>query len=511
MHFRNQADLDRLITHRVPEAASCEYKSKLPLGPPNERLEVLKDLTGMANGGGGTVLYGIDEDRVGDWPIAKEIVPLTDFGLPGKLENIWRDGVRPPLLASLAMVEVSDGYVLAVDVQPSPVGPYMVEFNGNRRHYVRHGTSAVPMTEQEVRDAYSLSLRTQERRPVVWAEHSLPLSAPDSRSWLVASALPDEPFAEFLDMSTVDRADLQPPESMATYINNWSLGNLTPALQSLTRWLDGFHGADDDRDGPNHLIRLHRDGAAMIATQIDLVDGGIWPTYVARVANAVLLYLGWLWTHFNLGRQVELRLDLHNVVGQQLLLDYRNGEPQFSQPISGPTGVVIDPVSTAEYLLPWELSRASVRHQVLMRFSDRICQAGQQLQAAAPFRRGKLHNSTGVNLDVVVGGPIVYDQIGRRQIERIHCNGAISSGVSGNIVAWYESGVVMNLEGQAVAVLELAPGSGCPDDFVGTVLDADPDGVAWQLSGSLTDPPSSGEPPSPTATWSTVDLRKLFS
>jgi hypothetical protein len=510
MRFRRQGDLDQLITHRIPEGASLEYKSQLPLGPPNERLEALKDLTGMANGGGGTVLYGIDEDRFGEWPVAKEITPLRDFGLPGKLENIWRDGVRPPLLATGSVIELVNGYVLAVDVQPHPVGPYMVELNGNRRHYLRQGTSAVPMTQQQVRDAYTLALRAQERRPLAWANHGLPAPAPDDRTWLVVSALPEEPFGEFLDMSSLNQVDLQPPETIATYMNNSRLGDLAPALQALARWLDGFHGVDDDHDGQKHLVRFFRDGAAMIATRIDSVDGGLWPTYIARVVNTALLYLGWLWTHFDLSRRVELRLDLHNLVGQQLFLGNEGGEPQLSPPISGPDGVVIDPVFISEYVIPWEMSRASVRHQLLMRFSDRMYQAGQQLQAAAPFRRGRLYNSAGVNLDVVVGGSIIYDQINRRQIGTIHTNGALRSSVHGDIVGWYESGVVMDLEGQAVAVLEFAPGAGCPDDFVGKSLHIDPDGVASQLNGSFTDPVKRDEPPGPTATWSIVDVRTLL-
>jgi schlafen family protein len=509
MRFNTSSDLDQLIAHRIPESAALEYKSALPLGPKSERLEVLKDLTGMANGGGGTVIYGMDEDRVGDWPVAKEITPLTDYGLPSRLEDIWRSGVHPPLLADPHLIEVDGGYVLTVDVQPSPVGPYMVEAYGERRHHIRVGTSAVPMTEQQVRDAYALAFRARERRPLVWQEHALPMTTPTEHPWIILSALPEEPLNERLDMRTVESRDLLPPPQMATYINNWELGDLTPALESLTRWVDGFYGVDTDQEGARRVVRIHRDGAAAIA--IRLIEDGdiIFPVSIARQVNAALLYLGWLWTSFGVAPQVEMAIVLHNAVGKVLSL---GGQPdtRLSRPIAGIPGLDPGHIETAEYVLPWTVSRASVRHAILMRLVDRILQAGGEKQAGAPFRRGRLYDRTGTSLNVTVGGPVIIDDAGSGGLGRVHIDGSISSVTTGDIVGWYLDGVLIDLEGNCVAALEMAPGIACPDDFVGSSLERDAEGLAPGLNGTLMPPPTPLEQPNPTGRWSSVDLRSLL-
>ncbi len=510
MRFRDQGDLDDLVSHRIPESASLEYKRELSLGPKSERLEALKDISAMGNGGGGTVIYGMDEDRGGDWPVAKEIVPQPDFGLLGKLENIWRDGVRPPLLVEPNVIEVDGGYVLAVNVRPSPLGPYMIEAYGDRRHYVRTLTSAVPMTEQQVRDAYALALRAREHRPDIWADHALPMTEPTTAPWMIVSAMPEEPLAEILDMRTVEAKDLQPSAHIATYINNSALGGLTPVLQAMGRWVDGFYGVDDAGEGPRRIMRIHRDGAAAIAISCSVEDGTIWPVYVARLANAALLYLGELWRRFDLRSAVEIRIDLHNTVGTPLLLDPKANPPRVSGPVTAPPGLSVDPISTTDFVLAGQAARASIRHQILMRFADRLYQAGGEREADAGFRLGLLHDQTGVSLGVSAGASVIWDANANMQTGWIHTDGAVTSTRTGQIVAWYFDGVVLDMVGDAVAVLELAPGVGCPDDFVGTTLKANPAEAARSLKGRPTPPPEALEPPKPSAHWSTRDLRTLL-
>lgn len=513
MRFQTRADLDDLIKHEIPESASLEYKGALPLGPKSERLETLKDLTGMANGGGGTLVYGMAERPVGDWPIADHLEPLDDFGLIGRLENIWRDGVRPPLLADYAMIEVADGFALVVDLQPSPLGPYMVEAYGERRHFIRHGTSSISMTEQQVRDAYALAFRSRERRPSVWEEHSLPLSAPNPDLWVVISALPEEPLPETLDMRTIEVSDLQPPSGLATYMNNFHLGDLTATFQAMNRWADGFYG-EDVRDGkPWRVIRLHRDGAAAIALQVLLLDEpfgtAIVPSYVARLVNSALLYLGWFWRSFGLIRPVELRLDLHNANG--LALNNEALSHVSGGLITAPPGLSVNPLFTTEYVLPSELGRASIRHQILMRFFDRLHQAAGG-KIAEFFRFGYLHNKAGECVDLSVGSDVIWDDKGggAGTVASIKTDGSITKSTTGHVVAWYRDGVVLDLDGNALAVLEMAPGTGCPDEFVGTSLRSDPYGVGGKIHREPNAPTVEHEPAEPTGQWSAFDLRDLL-
>ena len=82
--FRTAEHLQRLFDARVAETVSLEYKRELDLGSRSQRLETLKDLTGMANGGGGTVLYGIAEASRAD-TVPDAVYPLTDLKVVGVL------------------------------------------------------------------------------------------------------------------------------------------------------------------------------------------------------------------------------------------------------------------------------------------------------------------------------------------------------------------------------------------------------------------------------------------
>lgn len=511
--FGTDEELQSLVADRIPESASLEYKRELHIAIRAERLEVLKDVSGMGNGGGGAVIYGIEEDSGSEWPVPSAITPLDDPGAAGRLEDIIRGGIQPPLLWELTTVDVAGGHVLVVNVLPSALGPYMVEAYGDRRHHIRSGTRTVPMTEQQVRDAYGLALRARDRRPDVWATHGLPLAPPTEDMWLIVSALPEEPLGDVLDMHAATVADFQPPLEMATYINNRFLGDLTPALTSLQRWVDGFHALDLGAvpEDPGHEVRLFRDGAAAIAARIRDFEAGASLAYVARVLNTALLYLGWLWERVGLARPVEITARLHGIEGRVFADPSSSPVPTpLLRAISGPSGLVLDPIATTTYMLPWQLGRASVRHRAVLQFCDRLEQALGGSRAEVPFRRGLLHDQAGVCVYVSVGGDTIYDDRGNWHMGWVHTDGSVSATRTGKVVAWYEDGVLLDLNGDAIAVLEMAPGGACPDGFVGSTLETDPGGSSRIYTTTMHPHEHGVARPTPTGQWSTVDVRAVF-
>lgn len=170
----NREGLDRIVYElRLRESDSLEYKEAIPLGTPTERRELLKDLSGMANGGAGTIVIGVSKDS--DNPeLPSQVVPLVDRGIVGRLEDVARDGIRPPLLINLRTIDYSPGFVLVAEVTRSPLGPYMVEAGRDRRYYIRQNSRTAPMGEQQVRDLYMLAARARQNRPELWSSHHLP-------------------------------------------------------------------------------------------------------------------------------------------------------------------------------------------------------------------------------------------------------------------------------------------------------------------------------------------------
>ena len=82
------------VADEVEESRTLDFKRDLDLDPKSKRIECLKDLTAMANGGGGVVIFGVDEKRGGDArSCAGQVAPLHDRRLVNRLENAVRDPV----------------------------------------------------------------------------------------------------------------------------------------------------------------------------------------------------------------------------------------------------------------------------------------------------------------------------------------------------------------------------------------------------------------------------------
>jgi hypothetical protein len=457
MRYRDIDAVSRLIDQRIPENSTLEYKSELSLGTQGEKKELLKDLTSMGNGGGGTLIFGMEE--VPGTSIAKALTPLTDRGLVGVVEDVVTSAVRPPPLSSFETYEFDGGFVLVVDVERSPLGPYMVDAYGDQRYHKRAGNHTHQMSEREVRDAYELAHRSLARRDELWKQHLLPMKVDEGAPWLVVSALPEESLTEIFDSRKIDLSVFQSPTSMANYISHTGLQF---ALGRLRHWTDGL-AADDGANGidPRLMLRLHRDGSGGIAQQVPAEINQEWN---ARVLNAFLIYLAWFWAEFNLQQAVEVELAIVNLVGATIPANAFTVAPTS---VVVPRGVDVNHVSVSEYALPWELARASVRHRLLRRFSDRVEQTFGRDGARTLFERGWLldrHGSiTGMALD---RGMIWQPNQGQGGLSKasVDTAGQVygNEGVCGYII----NGAFIDADGNTLACLEMAQGPGCPDDFV---------------------------------------------
>jgi hypothetical protein len=468
--------LERLISGGVPESAALEYKEALPLGTRPEKLEALKDLSGMANGGGGTVIFGMSEED-GDWPTASALGGLTDRTLPGRLEDIVRAGVQPPLLAAYTIVELDvPAYALIVGTERSPLGPNMVDAYGTRTYHRRTGTRTFPMSETEVRDAYQLAMRLADRRADQWARHDLPLGAPTGDPWLLVSAVPTDPLRDVLDLRRVHTEELIPPTEPSVYLNNWDVADLTPALRSLAMWSDGFFSDDLRTDGSlSRLVRLHRDGSVALGIQLER-SGNPTPVSlvrVSRVLNGLLRYLGWMWDRFAVHQRIELHLRVRRTDVVAFVVD----DDGVGLMMPRPNASSVDAVEHTFFLTPAELLRASTRHRVVHEFADRLAQAFGRPGADYPFRMGELYGRSGESIGISAGTDALYgDQAGH--IAWIREGGVVHRAHDGQPVGRWNDGVLTGSDGRVLAVLELATGHLCPDEFAAISLRASARGVA---------------------------------
>jgi len=133
------------------EGPRTEFKRELPSDPRG----VMKTVAAFANGDGGTIVFGVNDEGV--------VVGLAGAGLrkaSDRLANLIRDHVHPLPLYDFVVLDEDE--VLLAHVYPSPSTPYGVGTDPRDVvYYLRRGANSFPATPADVR------LMVQAREPVV--------------------------------------------------------------------------------------------------------------------------------------------------------------------------------------------------------------------------------------------------------------------------------------------------------------------------------------------------------
>jgi hypothetical protein len=150
----------RLIAERTEEGPRLDYKQTQGLETPNEKREIARDATSFLNTYGGTILYGVPEERnAGGRPIPVSpygMRPVESFG--SRVENLLLDSVRPSIpelrIRELPSPDDDEKVVYLLWVPESSVGVHMVESYSDHRYWKRGQYRSVEMTERDVDERY---------------------------------------------------------------------------------------------------------------------------------------------------------------------------------------------------------------------------------------------------------------------------------------------------------------------------------------------------------------------
>ena len=160
--------LRSLLDNAEPEGVLLDYKEQLNVGSQGERREVAKDISSFANELGGTLVYGIPEQRTQPQAAPTPIRPYGIETMPGVeqvLENIFLTTISPLLpeyrIRRVVLSEYPGMVCYVVWTSESWVGPHMVHGYKDGRFYRRGQFRAVRMSERDVEDRYRrrLSMR----------------------------------------------------------------------------------------------------------------------------------------------------------------------------------------------------------------------------------------------------------------------------------------------------------------------------------------------------------------
>jgi hypothetical protein len=153
-------DLDALVESKIPEGMRVDYKERLNSKARKDRIEICKDVSGLANAHGGWLFYGIAEDESPE-PLPTEVTPFDLGGDLTAFEDILDSSLQPRARFEARSIDVKGGQVLLVRVEPREGALIMVQGYGEFRYYRRSGTRTIPMDQQEVARARAVDADRQ--------------------------------------------------------------------------------------------------------------------------------------------------------------------------------------------------------------------------------------------------------------------------------------------------------------------------------------------------------------
>jgi hypothetical protein len=129
------------------EGVSTEFKRQLPTDERDSIVNVMKTVSAFANGEGGTLLFGIDNDGAVSGLGIDNLRATLD-----RTTQLIRDWVRPHVDFDTELTEVDGKQVLLVRVDTGAEPPYGVGTTERRiDYYIRRGATSFPATPADVR------------------------------------------------------------------------------------------------------------------------------------------------------------------------------------------------------------------------------------------------------------------------------------------------------------------------------------------------------------------------
>jgi hypothetical protein len=157
-------DIMRLVTDKVSERKTLEYKKTLNIANTDDKAEFLADVSSFANASGGDIFFGITDEKGNDGNptgIPGEIVGLmiSNAGTEcNRIEQLIQTGLQPrlPIVFVKALDIPKHGMVIVIRVGKSWAAPHMVSYANRTRFFSRNSSSGkVQLDVHQIRAAFA--------------------------------------------------------------------------------------------------------------------------------------------------------------------------------------------------------------------------------------------------------------------------------------------------------------------------------------------------------------------
>ena len=105
-----------------PESNTLEYKRQIP----DDHIKFLKTAVAFANGNGGKIIFGVDDENL-------EVVGLNDenpFRTVDSISNMIYDSCTPPIMSEISLQTMNEKTVIVAQIYPGEHTPYYIKSLG---------------------------------------------------------------------------------------------------------------------------------------------------------------------------------------------------------------------------------------------------------------------------------------------------------------------------------------------------------------------------------------------
>ncbi len=270
--------LDTAVEREIEEADDLDWKSKLPAAADLKNSDFSKDITAMANSGGGVIVYGVTENQKranGRRDTGGELSEAHERSL----HQIAVSAVSPPLFGLNVIQVGEDGNRAVVVVVPSSTeGPHLIYRGEYFGAPIRNNADTVWMREREVAAQYRARFDAAHNPSTylyeLYDETSTDRDTAD-RAWFIAVAHPKSGASRTVRWSQEQARNIfkdaekytlaVAPRTTAHPLEFVDRENPRPGLR---RWIAPNTQITDSVRSAESWISVHFDGSVTLAAVV---------------------------------------------------------------------------------------------------------------------------------------------------------------------------------------------------------------------------------------------------
>jgi Putative DNA-binding domain len=150
------SDYQELVTNRVPESKTMEYKQVLLLNTDKDKKEFLADASAFANSEGGDLIYGIIENH--GIPVSiPGITMINPDSIILQIESLLRDGIDPRICnVTINTCPIGSNHILHIHVPKDLQRIHQVTLKDHFKFYARNSNGKYIMRTEDIENEMHL-------------------------------------------------------------------------------------------------------------------------------------------------------------------------------------------------------------------------------------------------------------------------------------------------------------------------------------------------------------------